>query len=411
MTDTDHQTPEDQEWASQQMRTLLEARHRIEGRDRLDQAAAVDLAAHQLRTLYGNPDGDMATAFNHGVVGYFADHVSYMPGYALFGPMRTGLAVAVAPGSESVSRTSIWPEGSTETFSLGSTDRSRTGSGWWANLIKAVSKQITGLPKTIDVSIVSAIPTSNEKVFLATLGVTLAEALYKLSEREQSLSDAKIADAVSFAAGYHHSPAFVTAVRSKADNAFTLVDSANCEFAHFDAVDEPVVGYIEVESQPRLEASFVSRRRVEVQDCLAEVRAGFPELPSLAHLQHQDLQEAERLVSRRFRPLLNYLVKENQRVQRAVTASRKGDWQFFGGLLFISNASLQADWGLDAPGAEFISNLVQGKTTDGLTGARIIGNGRGVYIAGLPFSVPEQLDDIKKSYKEKFGTVPRTELL
>lgn len=411
MTDTDHQTPEDQEWASQRLRTLLEARNRIEGRDRLDQSAAADLAVHQLRTLYGESDRDPATAFNDGVVGYFADHVAYMPGYALFGPMRTGLAVAVAPGGGETSRTSIWPEGSTETFSLGSTDRSRTDSNWWSSLIHAVSKQIPGLPEKIDVSIVSAIPTSNEKVFLATLGLTLAEALHEMAGRGQKLSDKKIADAVSFAAGYHHSAAFVTAVRGRAEKGFTLVDSANSDFVQFEVEEEPVVGYIEVDEQPRLDPAFVSRRRVEVQDCLIELKDAFPELPSIAHLQHRDLQEAERVVSRRFRPILNYLVTENQRVQRAVTASRKGDWQFFGGLLFISNASLQSDWGLEASGAEFISSLVQEKTTEGLVGARITGNGRGVYIAGLPFSVPAQLDDIRKSYKEKFGTVPRTELL
>ncbi len=371
----------------------------------------MDLAIHQLRELYGVSSSIVTSAFNYGVVGYFADHVSYMPGYAMFGPMRSGLAVAVQAGRQEESRTCIWPEGSSETFSLGTADKSRNGPDWWINIVNAISRQIAGLPKSIDVSIVSAIPISNESVFLAALGISLAEALYALAGKDTTLPDNKIADAVSYAAGYHHSPAYVTAIRGGTTERFSLVDSENCELVHFDVVNGPGVGYIEVEDQPRLNPSLVSKRRVDAQECLQELQNVYDELPSLAHLQHRDLRDAERKVSRKYRSILNYLVKENQRVQRAVTAARKGDWQFFGGLLFMSNSSLLTEWGLTSPGAAFISDLVQQKTTDGLIGARISGNGRGVYIVGQPFSVPQQLDDIKKSYKQKFGTVPRTELL
>ncbi|NND72626.1 MAG: hypothetical protein HKN43_13700 [Rhodothermales bacterium] len=400
-----------QHWVSRQAQSLRDAQRRVEGKDRLDSDSAIELAVHQLNDVFGESDALIATSYRYGVIGYFADHVIFMPGFALFSCSKAGMAVAIRAGATDRSRIVNWPAGSEETFSLGAEDAVRTDLDSWAVCIENLAAPIDGLPSTFDISIVSAIPIEDETSFVAAFGVALSDALQGFVDEDLDISDNTIASAFEPAVGFQAAPVYVTAVRGTLADMFALVDSEKCELVNFDVVGEMAVGYIQIPGQPGLDASFVEKRRRDAGACLLRIQERRPSLPSLAHLYHKDLQNIEKSLPRKLRYAVNYLVKENQRVQRAVTAARKGDWQLFGALLFMSNSALTSDWGLQSKGGAFISEMVKEKTTEGLVGARISGDGRHVYVLGQPFSVPVQMDDIRKSYKDHFGTQPRTELL
>ena len=398
-------------WVSRQARSLLDAQRRVEGKDRLSPDAAIDLAVHQLTEVFGEPAGLVASSFRYGVIGYFSDHVMYMPGFALFAGSKAGMAVAITAGATDRTRIVSWPAGSVETFSLGAEEESLSKEDTCFECVDNLIGQIDGMPASLDISIVSAIPPEDDTSFISAFGVALADALQGFVDRDLDIADSTVATAFDKAVGYPSPPVYVTAVRGSRQNLFSLVDSAKCELVNFDVSGEMAVGYILIPGQKRLKKSFVEKRRDDAAACLARIRVNRPDVPSLSHLYHNDLQEVEKMLPRKLRYAVNYLVKENQRVQRAVTAARKGDWQLFGGLLLMSNSALLSDWGLQSDGGSYISEIVQTKTTEGLVGARISGDGRRVYVLGRPFSVPQQLDDIRKSYKDRFGLQPRTELL
>jgi galactokinase len=411
LINADEKNSADERWVSKQAQALLDARRRSEGQDRLNPDAAIDLAVQHLEETYKSAKGTVATSFRHGVIGLFADHVHYMPGFALFGSSRAGLAVAVRRGKTDTTRIAMWPEGSSDVFSLGGERSDSTIESFWHQSVIKLVSEIEGLPVNLDVSVVSSIPVSDESSFLATLCVALVDAFQGLVDYELIVPDPFVREAVVAGSQYFQSPAYVTGVRGSASNMFALTDSENCELVNFEISGALAIGYIELAEQARLAQSFVSKRREDAAQCLKEIQSIHPEIPSLAHLHHRDLPDVVHQLPRKLRYAATYLVKENQRVQRAITAARKGDWQLFGALLSMSNTALLSEWGLKSPAASFIVELVKDRTIDGLVGARINGNGRGVYIVGEPFSVPTHLDAIRKSFKDKFGYLPRTELL
>ena len=83
----------------------------------------------------------------------------------------------------------------------------------------------------------------------------------------------------------------------------------------------------------------------------------------------------------------------------------------FGVLLLMSHASLKNDWEGTNEIADFVVDLVEGMSIDGMYGACTTGRGGCILVVGQPFVVPQCLDRIKSAVMDRFQVVPDTLLL
>ena len=157
---------------------------------------------------------------------------------------------------------------------------------------------------------------------------------------------------------------------------------------------------------------MVVKARRSLTDTLERLRRKhFPGLDSLRDLEHKDLEVAEKAIPRGQRPILRYVVRENQRVHRLVTAARKGDWQFFGALLVMGHASLRDDMHATTERTDKVVELVEDRSVSGMYGGRSLGFSGVVVVLGQPFLVPPFLDGARDELNEHFGISANTVLL
>ena len=134
------------------------------------------------------------------------------------------------------------------------------------------------------------------------------------------------------------------------------------------------------------------------QKALADLqKKAFSEVSSLRDLEHRDLDRAVSLVGRKSRPVLKHLVTENRNVQKMVVALRKGDWQFFGALMLISQASKQQDWNTAGELHDLVTRTAESASLDGIFGVVQTGEGGCMLVAGQPFSLPAFLDSLREA--------------
>jgi galactokinase len=126
----------------------------------------------------------------------------------------------------------------------------------------------------------------------------------------------------------------------------------------------------------------------------------FDQIKSLRDIEHRDLERALQAVGRRHRSALRHLVSENRNVQKGVVAVRKGDWQFLGALMMISQASKTNDWDTTGPVHEMVTDLAESASLDGIFGVVQTGEGGCMLVAGQPFSLPAFLDSVRENADE-----------
>ena len=186
---------------------------------------------------------------------------------------------------------------------------------------------------------------------------------------------------------------------------YSFVDAATLECMLLDAPPEDTLafGLAETESRTLFDPGAVPRKRKMADEAAAVLRKkGFEAVTSLRDLEHRDLPAATDALPFRLRPVLRWLVKENQRVPKLVGAMQRKDWQLFGALLLMSDAVTRKDWGGTTNVSEKVVDEVDAMTLDGMYGAYPIHRGRAVVIAGQPFVVPRCLHRIQVGIREKF---------
>lgn len=174
-----------------------------------------------------------------------------------------------------------------------------------------------------------------------------------------------------------------------------LVDTATREFLPVELPAPTALALVLLDSGPavRPDAEAERRRRAGAQEVLRQLRAeGFPHLRSFRELEHRDLHRALDALPPRLRPLARHVVTENRRVQRMVTALRRGDWQMTGALLLMTHASRRDHLGATHPAADALVEAVEGMTFDGLYGAGQTGRDGPLVLAGQPHTTPAALD-------------------
>jgi galactokinase len=359
----------------------------------------------------GAGGGSPVTAFSHGAAGIIADQTHYFEGFALMLRIAQGVAVSVREHTGSATRVVI--EGVPDTLQFSASHKDVQGfGGLLANVIQAHGSQ----QSEFDISIVGGIPTGLGAAFHAAVATSLLfglDALRHDREEPQSpaglpadmntdLRDAAI-KALSSWYGHRFSPAFVIASMSRDDDPFVLVDTGTLSYLPVvsDASGRPGWAIIEASHDWKEPMAASIKRSEKAANVTRKLqKKEFDQIKSLRDIEHRDLERALQAVGRRHRSALRHLVSENRNVQKGVVAVRKGDWQFLGALMMISQASKTNDWDTTGPVHEMVTDLAESASLDGIFGVVQTGEGGCMLVAGQPFSLPAFLDSVRENADE-----------
>ncbi len=386
---------------------FLYALNRMQANEVLRPSQYIDRAGQMLTDRFGHSGSRAVTAFSQGVVGVIADHTHYFSGFALLLRLKQGLAVVVRCNDDEVSRVAL--EGVDTTIEFDARNPSEDGlPGLFAHLLHQVDSEEL---RQFDVSLVGAIPTGLGAAFHAAFTVGVLKALIPLlkgdpeppehadsDEQKTALRD-KALSALSSWYGRSFSPAYVIACLSEHEDPFLLVDTGTMEYLPIESPPGAKLGWGIIEwSRDWHSAMTSSHPRVKIADLVLKdlQKNGFESIESLRDLEHRDMERAIEAIPRRRRAALKHLVSENRNVQKLVAAIRKTDWQFFGGLMMISQASKATDWDTTSSLHELVTNMAESASLEGIFGVVQSGEGSCMLVAGQPFSLPAFLDSIRE---------------
>lgn len=393
------------------VRPFLYALNRMQANEVLRPSQYIDRARSILMDRLGTVGGMPQTAFCHGAAGIIADHTHYFDGFALLLRLPQGVAVSVREHPGSTTRVVI--EGMPEALQFSADHPDVQGFG---GLISRVIQAHGSHKRQFDISIVGGIPTGLGAAFHAAVTTSLLLGLDALRhDRAQPLSPASRSEdvktdlrdiavkALSSWYGHPFSPAFLIASLTQADDPFLLVDTGRQTFLSVlsDAASRPGWAIIEISPDGQEPTSASAKRFKLASDITRELQEKeFAHLASLRELEHRDLERALQVVARRHRSALRHLVSENRNVHKGVVAIRKGDWQFLGALMMISQASKSSDWDTTGRFHQLVTESAESASLDGIFGVVQSGEGGCMLVAGQPFSLPAFLDAIKESMAE-----------
>lgn len=373
---------------------FLYAYNRIQANESLRPVQYEDRAKALLVEQFGSEGPLPVAAFAHGAVGIVADHTHYVDGFALMLHMRQGTAVALRRNT--LGKTRIAYEAAPDTIDL-SREEDRRRAPVLSALLDHFMKGYG--PTGLDVALVSALPASLGVAYFASLAVALLASGDKLVDAAGSEALAARAHRLlEEALGTTLSRAFTSAAVIREDAPLILVDARN---GHHIAVEipgtsRPGFALFDASPQSMIDVTAMRSRNELVASATQELaRKGFEGLSTLRNLEHRDLEEAISIASRKYRPIIRHVVTANRNVQKLVVAIRKADWQLFGALLKISQASSRTDWTTGASVSDVAVKTAERMSIEGIYGMVQTGECGMLLVAGRPFSLPAYLDSVR----------------
>ncbi len=401
-------------WTPPFVQPIMQALDRIEERQAFRPEQLTERARRNLESLGSSPRSVEST-FAHGALGLAANHTLFFDGFALLKPIRDGIAVAIRESD--LERSQVVFEGDDRVweFDANEEDEPLDGAPWWVRLVARLVHRVHVGDGQVDVSVVSTVVSSCEDAYGAALSMATVRTLQSMYSVVTDGREITVTCTESLAAstGRPWTEAYAIAADVATVGEFVLVDTQTGRRLTFAPPAASVAGWglvdVPVNAEP---ATSFDSRRMEVSRITERLhKKHFPTMESLRDLEHKDLERAEQVVSRSQRPLLRHLVRENQRVQRMVTASRKGDWQLFGALLLMSHASHRSELGETSEEADFVVDAVEDASVSGMYGAKAIGSKGAIVIVGQSFIVPTFLDTLGAGLEERFGKSANAVLL
>ena len=146
-----------------------------------------------------------------------------------------------------------------------------------------------------------------------------------------------------------------------------------------------------------------------MQECAAAVegiRQQFPEVTSLRDVTVEQFQAAAHLLPEVVRRRARHVVTEDDRVERFVDASARGDLALMGKLLVESHRSLQHDYEVSCEELDFLVDTALG--IEGVLGSRMTGGGFGGCTVTMlrPEAASRFRGEITGAYQRRFGVIP-----
>lgn len=369
-----------------------------------------DQAMSVLVDQLGSARGRVSTGYACGTVGVQADQTHYSGGFALLMPLQQGIGIAVRPGEASVVL-------SGENAQMWTSDGDDPPA--WVVAVHRIVQELFP-EQSLEVAVVSTVPSVCRDGYLAALAVALIRALRSLDlpasvdlGNVQSLRDDLIpllAAELGTAVNRPYGSAYLLATFAGADPAFTLVDTTTREHlpVETEARNELRWAIFDPVTQDPRAPSFHRERQQQADDALRRLRTtDFPALEAFRDLDYRDLEDALELLPEPIRPVVRHLVTENHRVQKHVAAMRRGDWQMIGGLLLMSHASQRDEWNGTSPAADALVAEAETRTHDGLYGACMTGRSGAVLVTGRPNAFEEGLRHVSEAVTPVLGHAPR----
>lgn len=149
--------------------------------------------------------------------------------------------------------------------------------------------------------------------------------------------------------------------------------------------------------------SEYNTRRAECEDAVRKIKQKYSEATSLREVSFDMLDEFKNELTEKTYQRCVYVLKENERVQKASSAMKSGELKEFGQLMYQSHEGLQNNYEVSCAELDFMVDYSKNK--DFIYGSRMMGGGFGGCTINLieADKIAEYSKEISEAYFNKFN--------
>jgi len=331
------------------------------------------------------------TVRSPGRVNLLGEHTDYNLGFVLPMAIEQGTFLAFRIRSDSLLK--IYSSSFEEWIEVDLSEPLQKGmEGHWNNYILGVSSVMQGMSdeglRGMDVVIFSNLPIGASLSSSASLELAFARAFWiQLSKPWDSVLAARLCQRAEHEfAGVACGIMDQLACSSTHEGHAMLLDCRDMKFWDVPIPDDVVVAILDSGTRRKLSDGRYNQRR---QDCeQAALILGFP---SLREIQKSYLKSHKDILAlQQYRRAL-HVIEENERVQKAFAAMKKGESKVLGQMMDEGHRSLRDLFEVSTPDLDWLVSIARAQK--GCLGARITGAGFG----GCAVAI------VKKEHQEEFS--------
>jgi len=183
-----------------------------------------------------------------------------------------------------------------------------------------------------------------------------------------------------------------------------LLDCRNLEYTHIPIQIQPYkLIMLNTKVTHNLASSEYNIRKQECEKGVAILRNSHLDVQSLRDVTKKMLQAHEQKISPAIFQRCSFIIDENERVLKTVTALKENNWEKVGALLYEGHEGLSKQYEISCPESDFLVEF--SKKHDSVLGARQTGGGFG----GCTLNIVHEdnattfIDSATKAYYEKFN--------
>lgn len=195
-------------------------------------------------------------------------------------------------------------------------------------------------------------------------------------------------------------------VKGKSDH-FMLLDCRNLEYRYIPAnLEDFTLLLLNTGVSHALASSAYNQRRESCMQGVAIIGRAHPEVKSLRDVSPDILDASKTDLPPEIYRRCSYVVRENERVLKAVNALESGKMETLGQLLFETHYGLRDDYEVSCTELDFL--VAHAEAFPGVAGARLVGGGFGGCTLNLVHkdSVSEFQKSVNAAYSQKFNREP-----
>ena len=346
-----------------------------------------------------------------GRVNLIGEHTDYNDGFVLPVALDRDVRVLFRPRADGRVKLYALEFGSWTDFEVGAPkwdDRQL-----WPNYVQGVGQTLVDIGVRVQgfEGVVSGnVPRGSGLSSSAALEIAVAKAFLTASNQIHALSGPQIAQAAQRAENEYVGvncgimDQFISALGEEGHA--LLID---CRTLHYRRVPFPadtalVIG--NTKASRTLAGSAYNERRTQCEEGVRRLQAVLPRITALRDVSSAQLEAHKRLLPETVYRRCRHVVSENERVQDAVDAFERGDYQVVGQLMNESHTSLRDDYEVSSEALDVMVDAM--RSQPGCLGARLTGAGFGGCAVALVRTGTEAgvREAIRKIYARKMNLWP-----
>jgi galactokinase len=346
-----------------------------------------------------------------GRVNLIGEHTDYNDGFVLPVALDRDVRVLFRPRADGRVKLYALEFGSWTDFEVGAPkwdDRQL-----WPNYVQGVGQTLVDIGVRVQgfEGVVSGnVPRGSGLSSSAALEIAVAKAFLTASNQIHALSGPQIAQAAQRAENEYVGvncgimDQFISALGEEGHA--LLID---CRTLHYRRVPFPadtalVIG--NTKASRTLAGSAYNERRTQCEEGVRRLQAVLPRITALRDVSSAQLEAHKRLLPETIYRRCRHVVSENERVQAAVDAFERGDYQVVGQLMNESHTSLRDDYEVSSEALDVMVDAM--RSQPGCLGARLTGAGFGGCAVALVRTGTEAgvREAIRKIYARKMNLWP-----